>query len=82
MINIALIGAGRMGKCHADVIKEFKDGVISGVFDPDTEAAREFAEKYEVKKITIPLQNFTMIKKLMEFWCVILPTSIFKHYRS
>lgn len=40
-----------MGKCHADIIKDFDNAIISGVFDSNADTAREFAEKYEVKKI-------------------------------
>ncbi|MBN2643678.1 MAG: Gfo/Idh/MocA family oxidoreductase [Victivallales bacterium] len=51
MINLALMGAGRMGKCHADELKSIDGAIIAGVFDPDAEAAGKFAETYDVKKI-------------------------------
>ena len=51
MINLALMGAGRMGKCHADELKSIDNAIIAGVFDPDAEAAGKFAETYDVKKV-------------------------------
>ncbi len=51
MTNIALIGAGRMGRCHADRIKKLDNAVIRCVYDPKAETAKDFAAKYDVSQI-------------------------------
>ncbi len=51
MINLAVIGAGRMANAHAETLKNRPDCQFIGVYDIVPEAARTFAKKYGVEKI-------------------------------
>lgn len=51
MINIGIIGAGRMGRSHADALKRNTDYTLKGVYDPVPESARSFAETFSVNTI-------------------------------
>lgn len=52
MINIAIVGVGRMATCHADIIlRQRHDITLQGVFDPSDQAIAAFREKRQVKKV-------------------------------
>ncbi len=51
MIKVSLMGAGRMGKCHAREIKAIDGMELYGVFDPNAEAAKSFAKEYGTQKV-------------------------------
>ena len=51
MVNIGIIGAGRMGKAHADAFKEIPEARLSGVYDAAAEPAKAFAAAYGMKKV-------------------------------
>ncbi|OPY80424.1 MAG: Inositol 2-dehydrogenase [Syntrophorhabdus sp. PtaU1.Bin153] len=46
-LRIVLVGAGHMGKIHADKLASFSDVDIVGVVDVDAAMARDLAQKYE-----------------------------------
>lgn len=49
MFNIALFGAGRIGQVHAVNIASHKETRLYSVIDPNQDAARALAEKYQAK---------------------------------
>ncbi len=51
MLNIAVIGAGRMGTGHADLLKSRQDCKLFGVYDIIPENAKNFAAKYGTQKV-------------------------------
>ena len=51
MLKIGIIGAGRMGTCHAEALKSVDDAYVHGVYDPAAETVKAFAVKFGVKKI-------------------------------
>lgn len=52
MLNICLIGAGRIGKVHAMAIEGVPGARISHVVDPFPEGAQALAEKYNAKLVS------------------------------
>ena len=43
MLNIALIGCGRIGRMHADLIERHSQSRLAAVFDPVSDAAEAVA---------------------------------------
>lgn len=49
-LRLGIIGVGHMGQYHVTVASSLKSKfILSGIFDIDTEKAREISEKYEVR---------------------------------
>lgn len=56
MLNIALLGAGRMGSIHARNVHQHPDACLYLVADPLYEAAQTVAERYNAKATTDPFE--------------------------
>lgn len=52
MLNVAIFGAGHLGKFHLNNWKEIPGVRIAGFYDPDDSTAREVEEKYQVPRFT------------------------------
>jgi len=52
MLNIAVFGAGHLGKFHLNNWKEIDDVNIAGFYDPDDENAKSVSETYNIKRFT------------------------------
>lgn len=52
-IKIGLLGAGRIGKAHAEAIAAIEDAELAAVFDPVIEAAEAIAEKAGARRASI-----------------------------
>ena len=50
MLNVGVFGVGHLGKFHLNNWKEIPGINIVGFFDPNNEAAKEVAEKYNLKR--------------------------------
>ena len=48
-LNFVIIGTGMISSTHADAINDMERANLLGVFDKDTERAKAFAEKYNIK---------------------------------
>ncbi len=46
MIRLALLGTGRIGKLHAEIINSHPYSKITYVYDIDTKSSKEIAKKY------------------------------------
>ena len=46
MINFALLGAGRIGKLHADIINNHKLANLKFIFDTNTKLSADLSKKY------------------------------------
>jgi myo-inositol 2-dehydrogenase/D-chiro-inositol 1-dehydrogenase len=57
MINFALLGAGRIGGMHADLIANSPEAILRYVYDTQKPAARELANKYGA----IPVESVEQI---------------------
>lgn len=53
MLNICLIGAGRIGKVHAMAVSQVEDARISHVVDAFPESARQVAEQHHAQHIEL-----------------------------
>jgi myo-inositol 2-dehydrogenase/D-chiro-inositol 1-dehydrogenase len=53
MIRFTLIGAGRIGKIHAENIARHPQAKLAYVADPDTAAARELAQRWSAQAIEL-----------------------------
>ena len=60
MINIAIIGAGRMGNVHAEALYQNDDCSIYGIYDPNDEVAEKFKQRYKVK------EKYASLSKLID----------------
>ena len=54
MINFALIGAGRIGKMHAEIINANLDATLKFVYDVNSQLANEVAD---ISNAEVILQN-------------------------
>jgi len=54
LVNIGLLGCGRIGRVHAACIQLLASACLSGVFDPDSEAARSVAAQSGAKRFESP----------------------------
>jgi predicted dehydrogenase len=52
MLNIAVFGAGHLGKYHLNNWQEIEDVKLVGFFDPDDNNARSVEEKYRIPRFT------------------------------
>ena len=52
MLNIAVFGAGHLGKYHLNNWQEIEDVKLVGFFDPDDNNARTVEEKYRIPRFT------------------------------
>ena len=59
MINVGIIGAGRMGERHADAYRQIPYAKVIGFADIDEKKAKKLAKKFNVKSFTVKeiLQN-------------------------
>jgi len=46
MLQVALVGAGRIARVHARSLQQLPGGALAGVFDPDPEQAGRFASEF------------------------------------
>ncbi|WP_017998829.1 inositol 2-dehydrogenase [Paracoccus sp. N5] len=75
MLNIAVLGCGRIGRMHADNIAAHPDAALAGVYDIHAPAADEVSQKLEVK-------NFASAEEIMaskEVDAVLIATSTATH---
>ena len=49
MIKFALLGTGRIGKLHAEIINSHPNSEIKCVYDIDTKSSKVIAKKYNCK---------------------------------
>lgn len=49
-VNISLIGVGRMGQFHLNVISQINQINLSGIYDEDKNHLDEISQKYNIKK--------------------------------
>ncbi|MEI0517244.1 Gfo/Idh/MocA family oxidoreductase [Brachyspira murdochii] len=49
-VNISLIGVGRMGQFHLNVISQINHINLSGIYDADENHLNEISQKYNIKK--------------------------------
>ena len=52
MLNVGLIGLGKMGKYHLNLYGDIKDVKLVGICDANAEVVNELAEKTGVKGYT------------------------------
>ena len=52
MINVGIIGAGRMGKTHAGCLLKIQNVCIKSIYDMDMDAASKLAKDCEAKVVT------------------------------
>ena len=64
MLNFGVIGAGRMGKAHANALKGSKEARIAGVYDPSEAAAKSYVEAFGVEKICSSIEEMACDKAL------------------
>jgi predicted dehydrogenase len=58
MLQIGLVGAGRMGSVHAAALARTDNAVLRAVYDPDGEKARALAERYGAAALSAPEKLF------------------------
>ena len=51
-VNISLIGVGRMGQFHLNVISQINSIILSGIYDANEDHLNEISQKYNIKKFT------------------------------
>ena len=51
-VNISLIGVGRMGQFHLNVINQINQINLAGIYDADENHLNELSQKYNIKKIS------------------------------
>ena len=49
-VNISLIGVGRMGQFHLNVINQINQINLSGIYDENKNHLDEISQKYNIKK--------------------------------
>ena len=49
-VNISLIGVGRMGQFHLNVISQINQINLSGIYDTDENHLNEISKKYNINK--------------------------------
>lgn len=78
MINIAIIGAGFMGRVHANAYKNIENVKLLAIFDKDENAASIFAEEFSCEKFS----DFDkMMKELsIDVVDICLPTFLHEEY--
>ena len=54
MINIALLGAGRIGKMHAEIITAHPEANLQYVYDVNKEFASQVAKKHNAELVNSP----------------------------
>lgn len=52
MLNIAVLGAGHLGKIHLKLLKQIDLFTIVGFYDPDDKAAKKAVEKFGIERFT------------------------------
>lgn len=48
-LRLGVIGAGRMGQYHINVIKELSEAVLSGFYDTNTKHSKEVARRFDAR---------------------------------
>ena len=61
MIKFALLGIGRIGKLHAEIINSHPDAQISLVYDINLQASNKIAKKYNCKIANTPHEALTIL---------------------
>ena len=51
-VNISLIGVGRMGQFHLNVINQINQINLAGIYDADENHLNELSQKYNIKKFS------------------------------
>ncbi|WP_295158502.1 Gfo/Idh/MocA family oxidoreductase [uncultured Brachyspira sp.] len=51
-VNVSLIGVGRMGQFHLNVISQINSIILSGIYDADEKHLNEISQKYNIKKFS------------------------------
>ena len=51
-VNISLIGVGRMGQFHLNVINQINQINLAGIYDANEDHLNEISQKYNIKKFT------------------------------
>ncbi len=54
MLNFALLGAGRIGKMHAEIINNHSETALKYVYDINKNFANQVAEKFNAKAVNSP----------------------------
>ena len=54
MLKVGVFGTGHLGKFHLNNWKLIRDAEVVGFYDPSDQAAREVAEKYQIKRYMNP----------------------------
>ena len=54
MINLALMGAGRIGKMHAEIITDHPEANLEFVYDVNKEFASQLAKHNNAKSVASP----------------------------
>lgn len=49
-VNVSVIGTGRMGQFHLNVINQINNVCLTGIYDIDNEQADDITKKYNIKK--------------------------------
>ncbi len=73
-ISVAVVGVGRMGGYHVNVLSQLKDVHFLGIFDTDTKRSAEIAQRYDCK-------NYQKLSTLFqEAEAVVIATPTSTHY--
>ncbi|MBV9131078.1 MAG: Gfo/Idh/MocA family oxidoreductase [Chloroflexi bacterium] len=80
-LRVALVGMGRIGRVHLQALSAVKEAEVVGVYDLNTELARERAEAASVKRVFASWQE---LLKDPEVQCVgiLLPHDLHEQYVS
>lgn len=76
MVNLGIIGAGRIGKLHAQNISQFHDVTIKTISDVYTEGLQEWASTLGIKNTT---DDYTQIIKDEEIDAILICSSTNTH---
>ena len=64
MINFTLLGTGRIGKLHAQIINFHPEANLKYVYDIDTSSAKKLQKNIDVKLQRLQRKQFLQIKSM------------------